>query len=135
MLRIWRSWCVLAVMLTLVGGHVAVLQTVAWVGMVASRIDTQGFSGALQSTFDGQHPCRMCLAVRQLRNDADLSPGAAGKPQLPVTNNLKKTDLSWCQDVSWSVEIPGERLVHVVQVGGVLTPWLMSPEPPPPKLV
>ena len=43
-----------------VGLHWALLQTVAWVGMVAAYSQEGTVLSAIKKTFDGQHPCRIC---------------------------------------------------------------------------
>ncbi len=45
------------------GGHWAVLQTVAWAGMVADYARTGPLSAAVAATFDGAHPCPLCRQV------------------------------------------------------------------------
>ena len=53
-------------MLTIaVGGHWAILQSVAWLGMTISYSQETTLSVALKKTFDGQHPCKLCLAVKE----------------------------------------------------------------------
>jgi len=48
-----------------VGGHWAILQSIAWVGMTISYAKETSFSDALKMTFDGQHPCKLCKVVEQ----------------------------------------------------------------------
>ncbi|MCI0540627.1 MAG: hypothetical protein L0Z50_35955 [Verrucomicrobiales bacterium] len=48
-----------------IGGHWAVLQSVAWVGMVISYSQDSPLKEALVKTFDGQHPCKLCKVVRE----------------------------------------------------------------------
>ena len=47
-----------------VGGHWAILQSVAWIGMAVSYSQDSTFKEALVKTFDGQHPCQLCKALR-----------------------------------------------------------------------
>ena len=47
-----------------IGGHWALLQSVAWVGMTVKFAQTDTFATALQKTFDGQHPCSLCQLVK-----------------------------------------------------------------------
>jgi hypothetical protein len=42
-----------------------VLQTVAWTGMLVTRSQTAGVEEAVRTTFDGQHPCKLCVAVTE----------------------------------------------------------------------
>ena len=44
------------------------LQSVAWVGMVVSYTQTDdSLASAVEKTFDGQHPCDLCEAVKDGR--------------------------------------------------------------------
>jgi hypothetical protein len=47
-----------------VGGHWTVLQSVAWVGMAVNYSQDASLAVALKKTFDGDHPCRLCVAVK-----------------------------------------------------------------------
>jgi hypothetical protein len=49
--------------LYLSGAHWVALQTTAWTGMLISRTISTSVSEAVESTFDGQHPCRVCKAI------------------------------------------------------------------------
>ena len=49
----------------MVGGHWALLQTVAWGGMLVKYSARSGFWVGLQETFDGEHPCPLCLALKK----------------------------------------------------------------------
>ncbi len=46
-----------------VGGHWAVLQSVAWTNMLAENLRETTVTEAFEKTFDGQHPCRLCQAI------------------------------------------------------------------------
>ena len=50
-------------LLSLSGAALALLQTAAWVSMLACRAPSQGIAASVKSTFDGKHPCPMCKAV------------------------------------------------------------------------
>ena len=56
---------ILCCALYLSGAHWMVLQTTAWTGMVVSRSFNAGVATAVETTFDGQHPCRMCTAIAE----------------------------------------------------------------------
>ena len=51
-----------------IGGHWAILQSVAWVGMTISYSQNSTFKAALVKTLDGQHPCKLCKAVQAGKN-------------------------------------------------------------------
>ena len=49
---------------SIAGGHWAVLQTVAWAGMLRDyTLKTGSVAAAVEQTFDGQHPCELCLQI------------------------------------------------------------------------
>lgn len=91
LLRFARWMSVLALMLSL-GAHWAFLQSVAWVGMIVSYSRDGSFTEAVSKTFDGQHPCAMCEAIKQgraeekqreqkqLKPESKLDPGLVWQP-------------------------------------------------------
>jgi len=48
---------------TTLGAHWALLQSVAWMGMVVAYSEHASFKEALVQTFDGKHPCCLCKAI------------------------------------------------------------------------
>jgi len=65
---------VAAALIIAVGGHWAVLQSVAWVSMAVTYSKTDSLEVALKKTFDGRHPCKLCAAVKEAskRNKSSL---------------------------------------------------------------
>ena len=47
----------------LMGGHWAVLQATAWVGMLVKYSEAAGVEVGISKTFDGKHPCDLCLGI------------------------------------------------------------------------
>ena len=88
--RLLKLPVVLALMVS-IGLHWAFLQSVAWVGMVVSYSQTDSLSIALEKTFDGQHPCRLCHFVKdgQQQEHAEVDPG---REQLQALLRFKKGD-------------------------------------------
>jgi hypothetical protein len=80
---------VLLLVLTL-GLHWALLQTVAWTGMIVTYSRDGSLTEAVSKTFDGKHPCCMCKAVESGRQEEQkqskekLTPDAKIKCVLPV---------------------------------------------------
>ncbi len=66
MQRLTKTLTVLMLVLTM-GLHWALLQTVAWTGMLVSYSRAGSFTEAVSKTFDGQHPCCMCKAIESGR--------------------------------------------------------------------
>jgi len=54
----------LALFLT-TGGHLAILQGVAWTKMVRDFSRTESIGKAIEKTLDGQHPCHLCKTITE----------------------------------------------------------------------
>jgi hypothetical protein len=69
--------CLLAALVT-AGSHWFVLQLAAWACMLVNFAQQDSFATAVQKTFDGQHPCNLCLQIRegqqQDRQDSEKQP-------------------------------------------------------------
>jgi hypothetical protein len=61
--RSLQQWLVVALLTLAIGGHWAVLQSVAWTTMLAGNLRTSSLAVAVERTFDGQHPCKLCKVV------------------------------------------------------------------------
>jgi len=70
--KIGKVMLVLALSFSL-GAHWAFLQVVAWAGMLISYSQTSGFIAGVSATFDGKHPCPLCLVVQKGRQDEQKS--------------------------------------------------------------
>ncbi|MEI6714981.1 MAG: hypothetical protein WCO60_14580 [Verrucomicrobiota bacterium] len=68
MFRLFRVLAILAAV-QLLGGHWVVLQTAAWVSMTVEYAKTDSIPEAIAKTLDGQHPCKLCHAVKKARTD------------------------------------------------------------------
>ena len=66
----------------LAGGHWALLQTTAWVGMLADYSRSYGVEKAVSMTFDGDHPCKMCCKIAAAKK-------RESNPDLPAENPQK----------------------------------------------
>ena len=69
MLRRIGHLLALIALIQIAGGHWAVLQTVAWTGMAIDYSRAYGVTSGLSRTFDGAHPCPLCLQVKAGRQD------------------------------------------------------------------
>ena len=58
------KWLTVCALVVLIGGHWFALQSAAWLGMAVNFSRTDSVSVALQKTFDGQHPCKLCKIVK-----------------------------------------------------------------------
>ena len=60
----FAQFLIVASLIVTIGGHWAVLQTIAWAGMAISYSKNAPLTDALVKTFDGKHPCQLCKAVK-----------------------------------------------------------------------
>lgn len=61
-------------MFSIAGGHLAVLQGVAWAGMLWSYSRDASFTEAAEKTFSGEYPCSMCKKVAKARQQEEKAP-------------------------------------------------------------
>ena len=64
MSKLSKMVAVLALVLSL-GAHWAVLQSTAWLSMIVRFAQDYPLGRAITMTFDGQHPCALCLFVAE----------------------------------------------------------------------
>jgi hypothetical protein len=64
---VFRRTISLLLVALLLNGHWAALQSVAWARMLAERVKTMCVNEAVTSTFDGEHPCAMCVAIQKAK--------------------------------------------------------------------
>jgi hypothetical protein len=74
------------------GGHLAILQGVAWTNMVRDFAKTDSIGTALEKTFDGQHPCTLCKKITETgsgkKDDALASAKSKLGEYLPQSQRL-----------------------------------------------
>ncbi len=78
------KWLAVGTLTFALGGHWAILQSVAWVTMVAGYSQTDPLREALVKTFDGKHPCPICKLVAK---------GKKSEPKSDSQKLLIKLDL------------------------------------------
>ena len=59
----YPRWLIVSLLIVAVGAHWTVLQSAAWIGMLASNLGTTSIREAWSKTFDGKHPCKLCRVV------------------------------------------------------------------------
>jgi hypothetical protein len=116
--------------LCLSGGHWMLLQVTAWSGMMVTRSVEVGVSEALETTFSGEKPCPLCMAVKAgQESDNSSSPApnkSAGKLKLEATLSgglvvvTPPPPLAQCK---WQEKDPA------------LVSWQPEPLVPPPRAV
>jgi len=115
---------IIVALIAAVGGHWAVLQTLAWTNMIAENIQTSSLFEAMTRTFDGKHPCSLCQAITQ---------GKKSEKKTEFPPQLKK--MEFISERASFVFCPPQdfRLIaeHNVTFAGFVHP---PPFPPPRKL-
>jgi hypothetical protein len=84
-LRTGQICCITAAFMV-AGGHWAVLQSVAWFGMLTDYSGKYGVTAGVAKTFDGQHPCSLCKKVEQGQKKQEQ--------QTPLLKVEKKADVA-----------------------------------------
>ncbi len=84
MLRRISKWGVVVALMLTLGFHWALLQSVAWVGMVVNYSQDGSVKQAITKTFDGHHPCSLCKMVRA---------GKKSESKQDLKLDLKKMDM------------------------------------------
>ncbi len=120
-----KKFAQLLLVLTLVvtiGGHWAVLQSVAWVGMAVSYSKDAPLAEALVKTFDGNHPCALCKAVNAGKQ--------AEQKQATLKSEIK---IDWC--VTRDTSLLDAPMPFTVISGKPVfaLPRAESPPTPPPR--
>jgi hypothetical protein len=64
---------VLASFLVSIGMHTAVLQAVAWAKMTVDFARRDTLAVSLEKTFDGRHPCPICVSLKKTEAPASLT--------------------------------------------------------------
>ncbi len=65
MFRQLGLFCAALALFTMAGGQWAVVQSVAWAGMLRDYTQRTGsVAVAVEQTFDGQHPCALCQQIQ-----------------------------------------------------------------------
>lgn len=77
---------VVLMLVTTLGMHWALLQTLAWSTMLVDNLCSVSFHEAVTKTFDGKHPCPLCKAVAAGKNSERKKEFtfAAFKPEFPL---------------------------------------------------
>ena len=76
-LRRLAVWAVSASLFLLVGGHWALVQTLAWGTMMVNFSKQGSVREAVAKTFDGEHPCALCKKISKAKTERPMAPGTA----------------------------------------------------------
>lgn len=115
--------CLVVVALVMAtGGHWALLQTVAWVGMAIQFSQTDDFSTAIQKTLDGKHPCKICKVVED---------GRKSTPQQEMQKVQTKPDFFCGAKVVFAMPTLDYPIVNFSP--SLMLPRTEAPPLPPPR--
>lgn len=70
------KFLVLIAAVQILGGHWAVLQSVAWAKMLVEYAQSDSIRNAITKTFDGEHPCSLCHTVSDGRQKEEKKAAA-----------------------------------------------------------
>jgi hypothetical protein len=119
----WRRAVLLGLVLAVSGGLRPALQGVAWTGMLVRYSRTVPLREAVRQTFDGEHPCAMCLALR-------AAAAQKSQPELSAPAGAGITHLFCQESRPWpSATDPAHRVCDAVFQGSDLS--FPPPHPPP----
>ena len=112
----------------MLGGHWLVLQTVAWSRMVVVFAAKDSLKDALVKTFDGKHPCWMCLQIQDGR-----AAERHHEKEAVVTLLMKSSDILAEQHPSIIPVPPAKPAQATPYVPCWRADFIQSPPTPPPK--
>lgn len=112
----------------MLGGHWVALQSVAWARMLKEFSRTDSFSEAVGKTFDGKHPCKMCLGIREGRQQEERE-----QQKVPLLKTEKSPEL-FCDFRRIVVPFAPTEAEDAVAIIPQLHPdFIDSPPSPPPR--
>jgi hypothetical protein len=111
------------------GGHWLIFQSFAWATMVVNFSHQGSLSWAISRTFDGQHPCAICISIQQGRQEEQ----AENKHQHPSVKPDEAPTL-WCAPARVGLSLPSLLVSEAAPfVPGWHFGFLDSPPTPPPR--
>jgi hypothetical protein len=118
-----HKWLLIVALVTLIGGHWALLQSAAWMGMIYNYSHRSTVAEAIDKTFSGKFPCQLCKLVR------------AGKVAEKVQDIVKpeqKFDFSFVVGPQWL--FPPKPSRQFIPTDFASLARLEAPQTPPPRL-
>ena len=73
-MRRFLHLAVVASLVCIMTGQWAILQSIAWFGMAVKFSRSISLVAALEKTFDGRHPCKLCLVVAEGKKSEEKKP-------------------------------------------------------------
>ena len=107
------------------GGQTLLMQTIAWVNMVRNYSNSDTVCHALSKTFDGNHPCKLCLLIQKQKSEENKNRKTVSKEE--------KSDLFLVVFADLRVTFNRIGKAGFVTIG--FQNWQQRPLSPPPKTV
>ncbi len=104
------------------------LQSAAWAGMIVDYSQQGSLAEAIESTFDGDHPCPLCLKIREGRQEEQKQ-----DKKLPWVKPDKAPELFYEASLSLLPAAPTEAEDTVPLVPRLHADFIDSPLSPPPR--
>jgi hypothetical protein len=109
------------------GGHWAVLQGIAWTGMLIKYTQEVPVVTAVKKTFSGDAPCSMCKAIAEKRSEENHSPANISQQKLG--------DIFLVGFEELLPERPWRDFSYPCSAGSAMTPRFQTPPSPVPIFV
>jgi hypothetical protein len=131
---LFKSLVAFAACLYLGGSHLAVLQIVAWTGMLVTYSADEGLATGLKDTFSGEKPCPMCKAITAIKQQE--APGDKKSPAPPKGFEKRWQEMLPAGDVLRPRPLPASQLpIGFASVPGLTGMDKSSPPVPPPRIL
>lgn len=131
-----RSFQICACLVTalyLLGGHWGMLQMVAWSQMLRDYSRTEDVFTALKFTFDGEHPCEMCLKIELGRQQEQKD--QSSKPICQLEKNSFLFAINSHSELPVICWIPHPSFSGFITAPQIESQCSYMPDTPPPKEV
>lgn len=122
MLKRLGKFAIVLALVCVVGGHWALLQSLAWVSMAIDFSRTDALETAIEKTFNGRNPCHLCHFV------------AEGKKSERAKEVLKPaTKLDWISSLCFVLPAPIECEIELAALWVTARLRADAPPSPPPR--
>lgn len=131
----WLKALCVTLLILFMQGPAMLTQEIAWAGMLVRYTQQRGLKQGVVETFDGRHPCPMCLKAKKIREEERR------KDPMDDGNRKQRQRLAWMEMLAATeVEVPGAPVKEwqvVVPVGNASADGrgAEAPEPPPPERI
>ena len=119
----------LVALMATMGGHWLVFQSIAWGTMIVNNAQHGSLNWAVSRTFDGKHPCAICVSIQEGRQQEQTA-----NNKLPLVQPHEENTLMF-DPASSILLLPSLVDREVVPfIPNWHTDFLESPLTPPPRM-